>query len=130
MLFLFNDKIFEIGQPEEVIRSDGFPLSEADFSRLGNQEMLSLVRMEIFANPLLVHTLPERSKQLATIIAAKTNANAILAGPPADGAKTAAQIGIMLAEVSLLTMSFLHTQQIIDALTPQEVEQSVWAELR
>ncbi len=130
MLFLFNDRIFEIGQPSETIDSGEFPLSPTAFSGLTNQQMLGLVREEVFANPLLVHQMPVIAKQLAIIVAAKTNANAMLAGAPAVGAKTAGQIAVLLAEVSLLTMSSLHRQQIAESLTTAGVEEAVWAELR
>jgi hypothetical protein len=130
MLFLFNDRVFEIGQPLEIIRSVAFPLSQAAFDKLSEQEMLALVREEIFADPLLVHDVPARAMQMATIVAAKTNANAMLAGPRAGGARTAAEIAVMLAEVSLMTLSSLHIRQVGGTLTTEDVETAVWSALR
>ncbi len=130
MLFLFNDRVFEIGQPNETINSDGFPLSPSAFASLTQQDILLLVRGEMFADPLLVHDAPERAIQIATIIATKTNANAILAGPPIGGAKAAAQIAVMLAEVSLITLSNLNIRQTGGTLTTAGVEEAVWAALR
>jgi hypothetical protein len=130
MLFLFNDRVFEIDQPIEVIRSDTFPLSQAAFSSLSEQDVLSLVREEIFADPLLVHDVPARAMQIATIVAAKTNANAMLAGPRAGGARTASEIAVMLAEVSLMTLSNLHIRQVDDTLTAEDVETAVWSAMR
>ncbi len=130
MLFLFNDKLFDIEQPSEVINSDAFPLSPFAFEQLTQHEMLFLVREEIFADPLLVHDVPARAIQLATIVAAKTNANAMLAGPPEGGANTVAQIAVLLAEVSLITLSSLNFSQRAGTLTTAAVEQAVWASLR
>ena len=130
MIFLFNDRLFEIGQPHEIVRQDTFPLSPDAFDRLSEASMLNLVREEIFADPLLVHDAPSRASQLAIIVAAKTNANAMLAGPPAAGARSPMQIAVLLAEVSLLTLSSLYRRQENGALTPQDVETAVWAALR
>jgi len=130
MLFLFNDRVFELGRPSEVIHSLAFPLSQIEFNALPHNEVLQLVREEIFANPLLVHHNPVRAAQLATITAAKSNANAMLAGPPQSGAQAPAQIGVLLAEVSLLAISALHAQQQAGTLTTMGVEQAVWAALR
>jgi len=130
MLFLFNDRLFEIGQPNETVRDDYFPLSPGAFARLKQTQMLDLVREEIFANPLLVHGIPLRASQLATIVAAKTNANAMLAGPPAGGARAPQQIAVLLAEVSLVTLSSLYQRQQDGALGPEDVETAVWTALR
>ncbi|PHS27954.1 MAG: hypothetical protein COA84_02865 [Robiginitomaculum sp.] len=130
MLFLFNDRVFDIGRPSEVIHSLAFPLSQAKFDALPHNEVLNLVREEIFANPLLVHHNPVRAAQLATIMAAKSEANAVLAGPPQSGAQSSAQIGVLLAEVSLMTISALHSQQQAGTLTTSGVEEAVWAALR
>ena len=130
MLFLFNDRVFEIGQPMEVISSLAFPLSHAEFNALPQNEVLTLVREEVFANPLLVHHNPVRAAQLATLIAAKNQANAVLAGPPKNGAEGPAQIGVLLAEVSLMSISALYAQQQAGTLTTSGVEKAVWAALR
>ena len=130
MLFLFNDRVFELGRPSEVIQSLAFPLSQAEFNALPHNEVLQLVREDIFANPLLVHHNPIRAAQLATIIAAKSQANAMLAGPPQGGAQEPAQIGVLLAEVSLMAISALHAQQQAGTLTTSGVEEAVWAALR
>jgi hypothetical protein len=130
MLFLFNDRVFEIGRPNETIQSDTFPLSPEDFSALRKRDVLNLVREELFADPLLVHNAPARASQLATIIAAKTNANAILAGPPAGGAQSPAHIAALLAEVSILTLASLQIQQQNGTLTTSGVEEAVWSSLR
>ncbi|PHS29114.1 MAG: hypothetical protein COA85_01960 [Robiginitomaculum sp.] len=130
MLFLFNDRVFEIGRPNEIIQSDTFPLSSKNFESLRKRDVLNLVREELFADQLLVHNAPVRASQLATIIAAKTNANAILAGPPAGGAPNPAHIAVLLAEVSMLAMSSLHMQQKNGTLTTSGVEEAVWSSLR
>ncbi len=130
MLFLFNDRLFEIGQPLEIVSSEDFPLPLNAFERLSQAQTLDLVREELFADPLLVHDVPVRASQLATIIAAKTNANAMLAGPPASGARSPRQIAVLLAEVSLLTLSSLYQRQKNGELRPQDVENAVWSALR
>jgi hypothetical protein len=130
MLFLFNDRVFELGHPSEIIQSLAFPLSRAEFNALPQNEVLQLVREEVFANPLLVHHNPVRAAQLATLIAAKSEANAMLAGPPQNGAQSSAQIGVLLAEVSLMTISALHAQQQAGTLSTSGVEEAVWASLR
>ncbi len=130
MLFLFNDRVFEIGQPNVTIHSQDFPLSPEVFDALRKRDVLNLVREELFADPLLVHNAPVRASQLATIIAAKTNANAMLAGPPAGGAPNPAHIAVLLAEVSILTLASLQIQQQNGTLTTSGVEEAVWSSLR
>ncbi len=130
MLFLFNDRIFDLQRPEEVINSDEFPMSYAQFLKTSRGMILHLVREEIFATPLLVHEIPERARQLSLLVAAKTGVNAMLAGPTAAGARRADEIAIQLAEVSLMTISNLFQLQDGGVLSPQIVEKSVWAEMR
>ncbi len=130
MIFLFNDKLFEIGLPLEAVHAEGFPISPGAFSRLSKMETLNLLRSEIFTDPFLTRNAPVKASHLATIVAAKTNANALLVGASADGAKTAADIAVRLAEVSLLTLAQLYARQQSGQLTTREVEQTIWSVLR
>lgn len=130
MLFLFNNRIFEIGLPLDTITGEGFPMSPAAFDALSHADILHLVREEVFADPNIAHNTPAITSHLAILIAAKTHANAILAGPAASGAQTPADIAVKLAEVSLLTMVQLHDQQTAGGLTSAAVEKAVWSSLR
>lgn len=129
MLFLFNDVIFEIGQPLERIATDDFPVSLAAVEKMHSAEIVLLAKETIFADLQLAHSSPKKAEYLAVLLAAKLDTNAVLIGPPANGASTAAEIGIRLAEVSLVTMSNLWQLQIGNTLSSEHVYQSVWSSL-
>lgn len=129
MLFLFNDVIFELGQPEEAMAAEGFPISKKDFARTSLAQTLNLAREAVFQDLQLPRTQPDKAKVLAVMLAVKTPANAILVGPPAIGAQSPAQIGLRLAEVSLVTLSHLNQLQEGGTLRPHDVQRDVWQEL-
>ncbi|MBL4616588.1 MAG: hypothetical protein JKY46_02750 [Robiginitomaculum sp.] len=129
MLFLFNDVILEIGQPIDKITADDFPVPVPVFEQMHLAEITFLAKEEIFADLQLPRTNPNKAIHLAVLLAAKSEANAVLIGPPANGASAAAEIGIRLAEVSLVAMSNLWQLQVGDTLTYEHVYNSVWSSL-
>ncbi|MBL4595366.1 MAG: hypothetical protein JKX99_02180 [Robiginitomaculum sp.] len=130
MLFLFNDVIFEIGQPTEVIQSEAFPITSAAFVKMRLSEIVTLACEAVFADIQLPHNQPEVAKNLSVLLAAKIAANAVLIGVPAEGAKEPADLGLRMAEVSLLTIAHLFQLQQGGTLLPQHVQQAVWQSLQ
>jgi len=128
MLFLFNDVVFDLGDPEETaIAADG-PFSEIELRILPLPKVLNLVREAILADPQLVRNKPEKAKYLAALVAWKTvEANALLAVPMA-GEKQTTQVGVRLANLSLFLIAELADLQTADRLTAHAVNQNVWAQ--
>jgi len=129
MLFLFNDVILDIQQPEEVISSSEFPMSFGAFQRIKMLEITELAFEELYLDLNLPRTQPEKAKHLAVLLAAKSGANAVLIGPPAEGARKPSDFGIRLAEVSLMTISHLYQLQEGGTLRPEHVQGTVWQSL-
>ncbi len=130
MLFLFNDVVLELGQPLEALEAEDFPISKQAFAKMSLVQITTLVRQGIFEDLQLPRTQPEKARVLAIMLAVRTGAaNAVLVGPPATGASTPAEIGLRLAEVSLVTLSYLNHLQSGGTLTPQQVYRDVWQAL-
>ncbi|MBL1430282.1 MAG: hypothetical protein COA60_001980 [Robiginitomaculum sp.] len=129
MLFLFNDVVLEIGQPVEVVSSANFPMPIAEFDKMPLAEISLLAKEAIFTDLQLVHSNPTTATHIAVLLAAKSAANAVLIGPPANGARTPAEIGIRLAEISLVVMSNLWQLQVGNTLSYEYVYQAVWSSL-
>ncbi len=129
MIFLFNDVLLDIEQPIEVIQSPDFPVSAQTFSRMQVSEIIKLACEEVFQDLQLPRTQPDVARQLAVLLAAKTGANAVLVGAPAEGARAPSDMGIRFAEVSLMTISHLYQLQKGGTLLPQHVQQAVWQSL-
>jgi hypothetical protein len=120
MLFLFNDRVLDIGAPEAIAP----PL------RTSPQHALALAvqasREAIFAAGDIAGMHGDLLRKLAAQIAISSDANAILLVCP-PRARAPAQVGVRLAEVSLTTIAFLHQRQAgRSALDPALVNQTVW----
>lgn len=129
MLFLFNDVVLDIVPPVDAIRSDGFPLSAGAFAQIGLGEITTLVKEAVYQDINLAHTEPNKCQHLAVLVAAKTGANGVLVGPPASGASKPEEIGIRLAEISLVVMSNLWQMQQGGNLTMAHAYEIVWNSL-
>ncbi len=129
MLFLLNDVILDIEQPNEIIRSDEFPISVAEFAQMSLADITGLAFEEVFKDLNLPRTQPEKAGHLATLLAAKTGANAALIGPPADGARQPSEMAVRFAEISLMTLSYLYQLQTGGTLQTSHVQESVWQAL-
>ncbi|VAV91369.1 hypothetical protein MNBD_ALPHA06-1431 [hydrothermal vent metagenome] len=129
MLFLFNDVIFEIGQPADAIRSGELPVSAAEFSKLQTSEVTLLACEAVFADLQFPHTQPEKAAHMSVLLAAKTGANSILIGAPPQGAREPAEMGVRMAEVSMFTISHLYQLQLGGTLQSVHVHQAVWQNL-
>lgn len=129
MLFLFNDTLLDIPQPVEMLRDGRFPIPEKEFGRMRMGEIALLAKEEVFKDLNLPHTQPDVARNLCILLAAKSGANAALVGPPLGGARKPEQMGLRLAEVSLVTMSNLYQMQESGNLTPNHVNQAVWLTL-
>lgn len=127
MLFLFNDVVFDLGDPEETVLSAGGPLSELELRVLPLARVFQLVREAVFEQPKLARTKPDKAAYLSALVAWKTGeANALLA-VPFQGAKRPSEVGVRLANLSLFLIAELKDMQAADRLTPRAVNQSVWA---
>lgn len=130
MMFLFNDTLLDIPQASDLLREGKFPIPEADFARMSLGSIAMLAREEVYKDLDLPKNQPEVAKHLAILLAAKSGANAVLVGPPLGGARKPEQMGLRLAEVSLVTISNLYQMQEGGSLTPAHVNRAVWLTLQ
>ncbi|MEO1037908.1 MAG: hypothetical protein AAFX09_00045 [Pseudomonadota bacterium] len=126
MLFLFNDAIFDLGDPKEVVLSSDLPLDAAALKRLRVGQVARLIREAVFEEPWIQRTRPDRARVLAALVAWKTGeANALLA-VTAEGAGSALDVQLRFANLSLVTMEQLRELQASERLTATIVNQTVW----
>ncbi|PHR60932.1 MAG: hypothetical protein COA47_06955 [Robiginitomaculum sp.] len=129
MIFLLNDVLLDIKQPNEIIRSDGFPISTAEFAKMSLADITGLAFEEFYKDLNLARTQPEKAGHLAVLLAAKTRANAALIGPPTQGARQPSEMAVRFADVSLLTLSHLYQLQLGGTLQTSQVQEAVWQAL-
>lgn len=129
MLFLFNDTLLDIPQPAEVLREGKFPVPEAEFARMSVGSIALLAKEQVYKDLQLPKTQPQVASHLSLLLAAKSGANAALVGPPLGGARKPEQMGLRLAEVSLVTISNLYQMQQGGNLTAAHVNEAVWLTL-
>ena len=128
MLFLFNDVVFDLGDPRETALGAGLPqgFSEAKLLSMRIGRVIKLVREAMFDEHYLPRTNPEVAGFLASMIAWKTDeANALLAVAPKD-AVAATQVQLRLASVSLVAMTQLEELQRSGKLSSHVANLSVW----
>lgn len=128
MLFLFNDAILDIGDPQETACEIGprHGLGELALYKLTLGKTVKMLREAVFEEPELARTNPELAVFLASVLAWKTGeANALLAVAPRyiDGPK---QVQLRLASVSLITMNQLGELQEAGKLSSHVANLSVW----
>lgn len=120
MLFLFNDRILDLGAPEVI----------AGPVRVSPQRALAAAvqagREAIFAAGDVAGLHVDLLRTLAARIAVASDANAALFICP-PRAKAPEQVGVRLAETPLTTLAFLLQRQGVRvALDPALVNQTVW----
>ena len=128
MLFLFNDVVFDLGDPRETALQAGLPhgFSETKLLSMRIGRVIKLVREAMYDEHYLPRTNPEIAGFLAAMIAWKTDeANALLAVAPKN-ATTAAEVQLRLASVSLVAMSQLEELQRAGKLSSHVANLSVW----
>lgn len=129
MLFLFNDVVFDLGDPRESIfeMTGAADFSEAVLFNMRVGRAIKLVRECIYEEPLMARSNPDRAMFLAALAAWKTNeANAMLAVAPRD-AVSPDQVQVRLASVSLVMMSQLQELQGAGKLSSHVANMSVWS---
>jgi len=130
MLFLFNDALLELGDAHEVAleRGQAMGLNALALRNLRMGQVMGMVKEWVWDRPALAKSDPDSALFLAALIAWKTNeANALLAVAP-QGAKSAAQVQVRLASVSLVTMAQLQDLKDNGRLSGQMANMAVWAQ--
>lgn len=126
MLFLFNDVVFDVGEPRETALSAGAPVGPVELVRLSVAQTVKLVRETVFDEPDIARGRPDRARFLAALIAWKTGeANAALAVRP-TAARSPLDVQVRLASVNLVTLAQLRELQAAERLTPAAVNNAVW----
>lgn len=126
MLFLFNDVVFNLGDPERAALSAGSPLSERVLRELTLGKAVKLVREAIHTDPLLARNAPDKARFLAALIGWKSDeANALLAIRP-NGARGPEDVQVRVASVGLVVLTQLKGLQDLDMLTPRSANDAVW----
>lgn len=129
MLFLFNDVVFDLGDPQTTAleaRVD-LDLAPEDLRRLTVGQTVKLVREAIFEDQHVARTSPDKALLLAALIAWKTDeANAILAVKP-EGAPDPMKVQLRLAAVSLVTLHQLRELQSMGRLSSHAANLTVWS---
>lgn len=126
MLFLFNDAVFDIGDPEETALAADQPLAPEALRKLTPGKAVKLLREAIFHSPALARANPDKAAFLAALIAWKSGeANTLLAVCP-PGADDPMQVQVRLASVSLITLHQLAELQSMGKLSSHAVNLTVW----
>jgi hypothetical protein len=128
MLFLFNDVVFDIGDPRENALGSGVEhgFSEIALINMRIGRVIKLVREAMFDKHYLPRTNKEVASFLAAMVAWKTDeANALLAVTP-KGAADASAVQVRLASVSLVAMTQLNELQGAGRLSSHVANLSVW----
>ena len=126
MLFLFNTVLFDLGDPETAALSCGAPLGEDRLKALSLAKTVKLLREAVFDCPELGKERRDKARFLAAMIAWKTReANALLAVRP-TAARTAMEVDVRLASVSLVALTQLGELQRAGRLTGPAINDAVW----
>lgn len=131
MFFLFNDVVFDIGDPRSHALETGIEhgYEENFIKAMRTGQVLKLVRQAIIEDRDLARNRPGVAAFLSALLAWKTNdANALLA-LPAVNATTQAQVVTRLASLSLVAMAQLSNQQTLGKLNFRVVNSAVWAQI-
>ncbi|PWE17015.1 hypothetical protein DDZ18_09935 [Marinicauda salina] len=127
MLFLFNDVVFDVGDPRETAMRCGAPFSAGQLMSVNVAQAAKMVREAVFADPAIAQSHDEKPRFLAALIAWKTKqANAMLAVRP-TASKSALDVNIRLAAASTPVMQRLLALQENGRLTLRAAEDAIWA---
>lgn len=128
MLFLFNNAILDIGDPQETACEIGprHGLDEQALRNLTLGKTVKMLREAVFEEAQLARTNTELAVFLAAMLAWKTDeANALLAVSPRH-ITSAKEVQLRLASVSLVTMNQLGELQEQGKLSSHVANTSVW----
>jgi hypothetical protein len=128
MLFLFNDVVFDIGDPRETALGSGVEhgFSETSLLTMRVGRVIKLVREAIWEEHYLHRSNQEVAEFLSAMVAWKTDeANALLAVSPKT-AFDATGVQVRLASVSLVAMTQLQQLQEGGKLSSHVANLSVW----
>lgn len=129
MLFLFNDAIFDLGDARTFALEHKLaePMGASAVMKLRVAQVVKKVCEEIFDEPQLARTSPDKAAFLAALVAWKTDeANALLAVSPRH-LTMASQVQVRLAAVSLVTLQQLRDLQDSGRLSSHAANMSVWS---
>ncbi|MEQ8405130.1 MAG: hypothetical protein RKE49_08525 [Oceanicaulis sp.] len=130
MLFLFNDAVFDIGDPRETAleAGTGHGFTDETLLKMRVGKAAKLVREAVFDEPQIARTNPEVASFLAALMAWKTDeANAMLA-VASRHIQLASQVQLRLASVSLVTVQQLRELQSAGKLSSHVANISVWSQ--
>jgi len=130
MLFLFNDALYDLGDAGETAhkRAEALGINPLALRNLRIGQVIKMVRDWVWEAPALAKSDPESGIFLASLVALKTNeANALMAVAP-QTAKSAADVQVRLASVSLVTMKQLMDLQDDGRLTGHTANMAVWSQ--
>ncbi|MGY6531720.1 hypothetical protein [Glycocaulis sp.] len=126
VLFLFNDVVFNLGDPERAAIETGAPLTAADLRALSPGRCIKLVREAIWMDPDIARNSPHKARFLAALIGWKGDeANAMLALRP-NGAKGPEHVQVRIASVGLAVMIQLKGLQDHNMMSARAANDAVW----
>tara|TARA_R110000744_G_scaffold273278_4_gene386379 strand:+ start:33826 stop:34239 length:414 start_codon:yes stop_codon:yes gene_type:complete len=126
MLFLFNEKVFDLGDLVSVLKDGTIPLPAAQFETLTTGHLTSLLREALFVDPLMATNKPDRTKHLAALIAYRAPAANALLGVRPDGADSPDDVGLRFANVPMVILTYLWKRQNEGVLEPAVINEEVW----
>lgn len=126
MLFLFNDVVFHLGDPERAAIETGAPLTAAELRALSLGRCVKLVREAIWADPGIARNAPHKARLLAALIGWKSDdANALLAVRP-HRAASPDHVQVRVASVGLVVMTQLKGLQDHGMMSANVANDAVW----
>lgn len=126
VLFLFNDVVFSLGDPERAALSAGSPIGERELRAMTLGKAVKLVREAIHEDPLLARNAPEKARFLAALVGWKSDeANALLAIRP-NVARGPEDVQVRVASVGLVVLTQLKGLQDVDLLSARAANDAVW----
>ncbi|WP_188452788.1 hypothetical protein [Glycocaulis albus] len=126
MLFLFNDVVFSLGDPERAALSSGCPIPERELRAMTLGKAVKLVREAIHTDPHLARNHPERARFLAALVGWKSDeANALLAVRP-NASRGPEDVQVRVASVGLVVLTQLKGLQEMDMLSARAANDAVW----
>ncbi|AZU04619.1 hypothetical protein X907_2096 [Glycocaulis alkaliphilus] len=126
MLFLFNDVVFSLGDPERAALTAVSPVPEHELRAMTLGKAVRLVREAIYEDPLLARNAPEKARFLAALIGWKSDeANALLAVRP-NTARGPEDVQVRVASVGLMVLTQLKGLQEMDMLSARAANDAVW----
>lgn len=125
MLFLLNDQVLDLGDPQTCLDGSIGALSRVRPERLTPARAALLGQAIYFGCPPGTRPTTGARLALASLLALRTDANAAVFVRP-DGARTEADVQYRLALVDLPVLAHLFVLQVGGVLDPRLVNESVW----